>query len=125
MRGKARTDTIKARDLLGMLDAQQYRCALTGRDLTPETASLDHKQPIARGGEHAIHNLWIVHQHINAAKGTMTVEEFVAMCVDVVAHMERVSAGCSVLQGEKTAEKQPENTVETDEKQPENIAFSG
>lgn len=68
-----------------MLERQGYRCALTGRELTPEVAAADHIVPLARGGEHRIANIWIIHQKINAAKGTMLVEEFVSMCRQVVA----------------------------------------
>ncbi len=43
-----------------IIESQNYRCALTNRPLTPETASLDHKQPISRGGTHEVANLWVV-----------------------------------------------------------------
>jgi len=74
--------------LLAMIEGQGYRCALTGRQLTPETASLDHKVPLGRGGVHAIENIWIVHEDANRAKGTMTAEEFVALCREVVSYQE-------------------------------------
>lgn len=76
--------------LLGLIESQGYRCALTGRQLKPETASLDHKVPLGRGGEHAIENIWIVHEDVNRAKGTMTAEEFVALCHEVVSYQEGV-----------------------------------
>jgi 5-methylcytosine-specific restriction endonuclease McrA len=71
---------IGRKTLLELLEQQNYRCALSGEELTPETASLDHKTPITRGGSNHISNIQIVTQHVNAAKGTMTVEEFVAVC---------------------------------------------
>lgn len=70
--------------VLGLLNEQSYRCALTGRALTPETAALDHIVPIQRGGKHALENTQVLHNDVNRAKGTMTNEEFVAMCGDVV-----------------------------------------
>jgi hypothetical protein len=76
--------------LLGLIENQGYRCAMTGRQLTPETASLDHKVPLSRGGVHAIENIWIVHDDVNRAKGTMTAEEFVALCREVVSYQEGV-----------------------------------
>lgn len=75
---------IRAKQILAIVESQGYRCALSGRHLTPQSASLDHKQPLSRDGEHDITNIQIVDAKVNAAKGTMTNEEFVAMCLEVV-----------------------------------------
>jgi 5-methylcytosine-specific restriction endonuclease McrA len=66
------------------LEKQGYRCAITGRELTPDTASVDHSYPLSRGGANSIENIEILHSDINQAKGAMTKEEFVAMCREVV-----------------------------------------
>lgn len=79
-----RAAAITAKQVLDLVEKQGYRCALSGRELTPETASLDHIVPLSRDGEHALGNLWVVDHQVNAAKGTLTVDEFVAMCKDVV-----------------------------------------
>lgn len=71
-----------------MLKAQKFKCAYSGRDLTPETASVDHRQPISRGGANDLGNLAIVHTDVNAAKASMTVEEFVQVCREVVEHFD-------------------------------------
>lgn len=71
---------------MNLVEEQNYRCALSGRELTPETASIDHVVPIARGGEHNLENLWVVDQQVNSAKGTMTLEEFLSVCNDVISH---------------------------------------
>lgn len=81
---------ITQKTILQLIETQQYRCALTGRELTPETASIDHKVPLAGGGEHHISNIWVLDHVVNRAKGTMTVDEFIAMCRDVVSHADRV-----------------------------------
>lgn len=78
-------ETIKSRDVLDLLERQAYVCPLTGRKLTPETASLDHIVPLARGGDHAIENIWIVDCQANTAKGTLFMEEFVQLCREVAA----------------------------------------
>ena len=75
---------VTASELMTMLEQQKYRCALSGRPLTPEAVSVDHKTPVSRGGLHCLSNLHLVTPDINAAKGTMTLLEFVAMCHDVV-----------------------------------------
>ena len=66
-----------------MLESQEYKCALSGRDLTPENCALDHIMPLSRGGAHEIENAHLVTDQVNRAKGVMTAEEFVAMCCDV------------------------------------------
>ena len=66
-----------------LLIKQEYRCALTGRPLTPETAGVDHIVPLSRGGTHTIDNLWIVLRDVNRMKGTMTGAEFIDLCREV------------------------------------------
>lgn len=80
---------IKERTILRLIERQGYRCALSGRELTPEAASIDHRIPISRGGAHDLGNVQIVHHQVNSAKGTMTAEEFIALCRDVVKHHRR------------------------------------
>ncbi len=74
---------VTAKKIMDLIERQKFRCALSGRELTPETASLDHVTPLSRGGSHELSNLCVVDYQINTAKGTMTVEEFLAMCRDV------------------------------------------
>lgn len=79
--------------MLKLVERQGYRCALTDRELNPKTASLDHVIPTGKGGEHLITNTQVLHKAVNRAKGTMTNEEFVAMCREVVEHDERKRSG--------------------------------
>lgn len=79
-------DSITKRSLIDLLERQEFCCALTGRILTPETASADHIVPLSRGGKHVIGNVQIIHNDVNRAKGTMTLDEFALMCREVVEH---------------------------------------
>ena len=83
---------VNVSELLALLDRQGFRCALTGRQLTPENSVLDHVDPVAAGGSHAIENCQFVVGEINNAKGTMGQAEFVAMCYEVAAWAERQHA---------------------------------
>lgn len=74
---------VTGKRLVEMIERQQYRCALSGRKLTPKTASLDHIVPFSKGGEHTMENVQIVHVEVNNAKGTLTQEQFIAVCRDV------------------------------------------
>lgn len=77
-----------------LLEGQRYLCALTGRELTPENCALDHRIPFASGGKHEIENVQLVVDVANRAKGTMSQEEFIELCRDVVKlHGEKDARG--------------------------------
>ena len=82
-------DGITQREVLDLLEAQRYRCNLTGRELTPDTASLDHVVPVSRGGRHVIANAQALHEDVNRAKHTLTNDEFVTLCHEVVKHTKK------------------------------------
>lgn len=79
---------LTSKDVRDLVERQQYRCAMTGRQLTPDVAFVDHVFPVSRGGAHSIENLQVVHADVNEAKGTMTPAEFITMCRDVVAWVD-------------------------------------
>ena len=74
---------VSVGNVLRLLERQAYRCALTGRRLTPETSSIDHIVPIRCGGEHTIENAQVLHKDVNRAKGSLTSDEFIGMCREV------------------------------------------
>jgi 5-methylcytosine-specific restriction endonuclease McrA len=73
--------------LLRKLEQQNHKCALSGESLTPDNVSLDHRAPVSKGGSHGIDNIQLVTTEVNRAKGTMTNDEFAAMCKAVVEHL--------------------------------------
>lgn len=79
---------VTASAIRELLTSQNYLCYLSGRELTPLTASLDHKDPISKGGSHDMDNIGIVDYRVNLAKGTLTIDEFIEMCRDVVRHQD-------------------------------------
>jgi len=78
---------VKQIDLMRLVESQQYRCGLSGIELTPETAALDHIVPLASGGSHAIDNLQWLNCEVNRMKGSLSSEVFIDICrrVTVVA----------------------------------------
>lgn len=74
---------ITARQLRELIASQDYRCNLTGWELNPKSAQVDHVEPLAKGGAHVLSNLQVVHTSVNTAKGTMTNDEFIEMCCAV------------------------------------------
>ena len=78
------TEKITASGLQTLVEKQGYRCALTGRSLDPDTASVDHVVPLSRGGVNRMSNVQVLHIDVNKAKGAMTTDEFIDLCKEVV-----------------------------------------
>jgi len=83
---------VSQQNVLSLLKFQEYRCALTGRPLSTETVALDHIVPMSRGGQHNIDNAQALHKEVNKAKGTMSNEDFIQMCREVVKWANRHAA---------------------------------
>lgn len=71
---------VTAKQLRKLIDAQQYKCALTGIDLTPRAASLDHVVSLQQGGSNDLENVQIVHVCVNYCKRTLSNDQFINMC---------------------------------------------
>lgn len=77
---KGTNDSITVAALKRLIAKQNYMCAITGWALKPETATVDHIKPLARGGTNTLDNIQIVHGDANRAKGVMTQDEFLDLC---------------------------------------------
>ena len=80
--------TANVRDMLvaAMAKPGGLRCSLTGRPVALEEVTLDHIMPASLGGPDTMENLQIVTAQANTAKGTLTQDEFVSLCIDVARH---------------------------------------
>lgn len=78
-----RTVTVPA--LLDLLKKQDFRCALSGRKLTPQNVILDHIDSFASSNDHSIRNIQLVVNEANRAKGSMKNGDFIQLCRDVAA----------------------------------------
>jgi 5-methylcytosine-specific restriction endonuclease McrA len=77
---KTKKSKANAKQLMQLLKQQAYRCALSGIELTPETAVIDHKIPVSRGGGNEIENLQWLHEDVNRAKGVLSQDQFLKVC---------------------------------------------
>lgn len=78
-RGGNTDDSATVNELRKQLERQHRLCFYTGQLLTPDNATVDHVVPLARGGSSRIENcVWCL-ATVNAAKGSMTFEEFIAV----------------------------------------------
>lgn len=82
---KAEPTGVTESYLLDLLKQQEFRCALSGMELTTQTATLDHKHALADGGKHERGNVWFLHKQVNDAKNSMGLEAFLRMCKLVAA----------------------------------------
>ena len=80
---RERHEKATASQLMSLLQLQQFRCALTGVRLTPEIARCDHVVPVSDGGTNRRENLQWVTEDVNKAKGVMSQDAFIAMCIQV------------------------------------------
>ena len=82
-------DRPTAKRIRHLVEIQEFRCAMTGIELTPGDANLDHIVPIAAGGKHVMGNVQVVHKVINQMKSTLPKDEFIEWCRRVVAFADR------------------------------------
>lgn len=62
--------------LFNWLNREHYACYYCLIDLEINFTTIDHKQPLNRGGENGLDNLCICCKNCNTAKGNFTEEEF-------------------------------------------------
>lgn len=73
-------DKARSSDLMNLIKSQDYKCSLTGIELTPDTANLDHRLPRKHGGSDAVGNLQWILDDVNRMKGSLTQDEFIRLC---------------------------------------------
>lgn len=78
--GQGASKKASRKELMSLIESQQFRCNLTGVSLTPDEAALDHVIAVSRGGGHDIENLQVLHIAVNKMKGSMPQGEFVKWC---------------------------------------------
>ncbi len=78
---------VTTSSLMEILKEQDYKCALSGRELTPDTCQLDHIDPHSGSGQHVMENCQLVHGTLNTMKGTLSNDEFIQACREVAEHM--------------------------------------
>jgi len=74
-----------AKDFYNLLEKQQYRCALSGRELTPETTDAEHIIPLdSAGGSHSLDNIYLIVRDAARLKRHLTEAELIRLCYDIL-----------------------------------------
>jgi hypothetical protein len=80
--------TMTTKDFHHLLEVEQeFRCALTGLDLTPDTVTIVHKIPMKKGGKHVLANVHLVHKSIAKLAKDHTLDELLVISQAVVKHL--------------------------------------
>lgn len=74
------------KDVIDHIGGLKTKCYLTGRpiDITVDDYALDHIIPASKGGSNELDNLGITCPIVNLSKSNMTVEEYLALCKEVL-----------------------------------------
>lgn len=77
---EAKREAITGSKLFELAKSNGFRCAISGVELNPNEASLDHTIPLSKGGSHDMQNVDLIHMVVNRMKGEMDRKELVRWC---------------------------------------------
>ena len=95
---RRRENGLTADLLMSLLVKQNYKCALTGKELTcilergvvcQTNASIDR---INAGGDYVIENIQLVCRAVNSFRNNVSLNEFISWCNAVTKHNQKESA---------------------------------
>lgn len=75
---------FRAMDFYELLEEQEYRCPLTGRELTPGNTTAEHIVPLRQRGEHCRANIYLVVKTVAKIKRYVAEEELVQLAADII-----------------------------------------
>lgn len=75
---------FKPSQIKDLLHKQDFKCFLSGRELTPSNIEAEHIIPLAKGGKHEIDNICLIIDSLRDLKRYYTIEEIRDLCKDVL-----------------------------------------
>jgi 5-methylcytosine-specific restriction endonuclease McrA len=79
-----KSSTITAQDIRHKYKQQRGLCAISKRKLTNQNLSPDHITPKVKGGTSTIENIQLVCREVNIAKNSLTMDDFLSLCRDII-----------------------------------------
>lgn len=79
-------EEVNGANLKRLFNAQGGRCYYSGKKLTKKNVSVDHRQPLSKGGRNVMSNVALCTKKVNTMKGQMTELEFVELCRAISQH---------------------------------------
>ena len=76
---------FRAHHFYELLEKQEYKCAITGRELTPENTTAEHITPLRSGGKHGLDNIYLVDDKASKIKRYLTEDEVINLASDIIA----------------------------------------
>lgn len=75
---------FKTEHFYQLLEAQKYKCPISGRELTPQNTVAEHRIPLRKSGKHELKNIILVDQDASKLKRYMTDLEAVKLAADII-----------------------------------------
>lgn len=75
-----------AEDFWNMLKGQQYRCALTNRELTPMNTEVELREPAKVENRASLDNHYLVDKAVSYLARNLSEEEIITLAVEIVTH---------------------------------------
>jgi 5-methylcytosine-specific restriction endonuclease McrA len=75
--------------LKDLLNNQEGKCILSGRNIDIKTAHLDHIIPLSRGGKNELSNFRFLCSDVNYAKRVLLDKELIDLCKDILIFIKR------------------------------------
>lgn len=79
---------FKPSEIRELLQKQNFKCFLTGRELTPDNVEAEHILPISKGGKHEVENLCLIIDSLRELKRYRSPEEIISIARDIIKTLE-------------------------------------
>lgn len=78
---------FRSKDFYDLLNAQEYRCAYSNRELTPQNTHAVHIIPLGQNGEHKLSNITLIDKDIYYLKKQLSPEQLFELAKDIIETM--------------------------------------
>ncbi|GBF44517.1 HNH endonuclease [Leptospira ellinghausenii] len=82
---------LRAGHIRTLLHNQNFKCYVSGMELTYDNIEIEHIIPLTMGGEHSFENLCLVDRSLKELKRFKTKEEIIELCKIILANELQLS----------------------------------